>query len=545
MGEVYEAHHRALEKRVALKTLAPSLAKDDEVIARFLREGRAAARIHHPNVVGISDVDVEGDTPYLVMELLDGEDLADLLGRGGALGVEEALDIILPVLSAVSAAHEKGVIHRDLKPANIFITRSEAKNVVEPKVVDFGISKLTSGSADEGLALTKSGTILGTPYYMAPEQARGAASADARSDQYGLGVILYECLTGTLPFEESTLLALFHVIVQGQFLPPRHHRPDLPEALEAAILRAMQTDPANRFPDVASFGLALLPFASKRAAAEWRPAFERSLGLAATLEPRPIVSREGSVPVPPTRDASNDGNGYISSSSDPDVTLPRAPRGGLVVGVLAAALMVGGLGWMAMQSKPNEAVDSGAPTTADVRTFIARVSTDPSSAILILDGEEVGRGNFATELVADGVWHELSISAVGYESASVRFRDAPPPAEIVLDPIAEVDVVTTGMTTKRTTMTRPTMATQPTMTEADTGTDTETETVSHMDPNPDTGAAMGMVTPIPDPGSAILTREQQAELRRLAEERRQRIAMRRRPADAGSTRPPRMAPVDP
>ncbi|MFO0625529.1 MAG: serine/threonine-protein kinase [Polyangiales bacterium] len=201
MATVYEAEHGDLEKRVALKTLHPALTLDPEARARFLREGRAAARIRHPNVVEVFDVGQEGDTLYLVMEHLAGEDLGTLLGREGSLGVERLVDLLLPVIAAVMTAHEAGVVHRDLKPENIFLARARNGTTV-PKVLDFGISKLSGVGA--GPRLTGSAAMLGTPVYMSPEQAR-SGHVDARSDQYALGVILYECATGVLPFQAPEL----------------------------------------------------------------------------------------------------------------------------------------------------------------------------------------------------------------------------------------------------------------------------------------------------------------------------------------------------
>jgi serine/threonine-protein kinase len=269
MATVYEAEHAELEKRVALKTLHPALALDPEARARFLREGRAAARIRHPNVVEVFDVGQEGDTLYLVMEHLAGEDLGTLLGREGSLPVERLADLLLPVIAAVMTAHEAGVVHRDLKPENIFLARARNGTTV-PKVLDFGISKLSGVGA--GPRLTGSAAMLGTPVYMSPEQAR-SGHVDARSDQYALGVILYECATGVLPFEAPELYPLLHAIVQGDHRPPRSLRPDLPDALEAVIERAMHCDADARYPSLRELGLALLPLASRTGRGVWREVF--------------------------------------------------------------------------------------------------------------------------------------------------------------------------------------------------------------------------------------------------------------------------------
>src|SRR5215471_13597647 len=266
MGAVYEAVHRDLKKRVAVKVLFGALAANEEAKQRFLREGEAASRIRHPHVVDVTDVGSDGTRSYLVMELLEGEDLAARLDRG-PLTPEDAADILLPVIAGVAAAHDEGVVHRDLKPENIFLSRPRHGGIV-PKVLDFGVSKV----AGDG-RLTGSAATFGTPYYMPPEQLRGARQADHKSDQYALGVVLYECVVGRRPFEAENIYAMLRAIGDGDYPPPRAIRPDLPEALEAVIVRAMNMDPARRFPSLKHMGAALLPFASETSRLLWADTF--------------------------------------------------------------------------------------------------------------------------------------------------------------------------------------------------------------------------------------------------------------------------------
>jgi serine/threonine-protein kinase len=193
MGAVFEARHQQLHKRVALKTLH-SAALDPRSIERFLREGRAAASLAHPHVVDVWDVGVEDGTPFIVMELLDGEDLAARIGRDAPLSVEATIDVALPVLAAVAAMHDKGVVHRDLKPENIFLAKGLGGQDV-PKVLDFGVCL---GVESDARRLTDGG-IVGTPDYLSPEQVEGA-SGDPKSDQHALGVILFEALTARRPY---------------------------------------------------------------------------------------------------------------------------------------------------------------------------------------------------------------------------------------------------------------------------------------------------------------------------------------------------------
>lgn len=258
MGFVYKARQTGLDRDVAIKTLLPEHASRPEYIARFKREGRASTRIKSRHVVQVFDVREHQDVPYLVMEFLDGVSLEQHLETHGACSVAESVTILLPVCEAVEAAHRVGVIHRDLKPANVFLAR-DASGSIEPKVVDFGISRIQEEVSD-GLR-TQTRAMLGTPAYLSPEQTRGAKHVSERSDQYALGVMLYECMTGAHPFPEEDFFALLLKISQGKFAPPRAVRPTLSPALEAVILRAMATDPAARFDSVAALAAALSPFA--------------------------------------------------------------------------------------------------------------------------------------------------------------------------------------------------------------------------------------------------------------------------------------------
>jgi serine/threonine-protein kinase len=270
MAAVFEGVHADLGKRVAIKALVPGNYPLPDLRARFLREGKAVARIRHPNVVDIYDVGEVDGVSYLVMEFLEGEDLSQLLARQSRLSIVHTADLMVPVIAAVDAAHRQGVVHRDLKPANIFLSETARGDVV-PKVLDFGVSKLI----DDGLAdaLTQTGTVLGTPYYMAPEQATGEISASARTDQYALGVILYQCVTGKKPFDSGSVPGVFVQIVEGKFPPPRDVNPQVPRDIEGAILRAMDKNPAWRFKNVLDFGEVLLPYASPIVRSLWGPVF--------------------------------------------------------------------------------------------------------------------------------------------------------------------------------------------------------------------------------------------------------------------------------
>ncbi len=263
-GVVYEALDSTLGRRVALKIvnlgdLDP--ARSQVAIERARREARAAAQVRHPNVVEIFDVGFFDGSAFLVMELVDGEDLRTMLAREGRLPLARALQVLLPVLSAVADLHSAGVVHRDIKPSNILLHGRDCA----PKLADFGVSHLV----DEP-SLTQSGALLGTPDYMAPEVARGhAGAATDESDQFSLAVVLYECLAGRRPFVGASLYEIMHAIATVTPRPPSAHEPSLPREIDRALLRALSRDPRRRYPSVDDFARALLPFAPPSAAARW------------------------------------------------------------------------------------------------------------------------------------------------------------------------------------------------------------------------------------------------------------------------------------
>ena len=255
MGGVYLAEHRSIRKKVAIKVLGSDYVQRPELSERFLREARAAAMIESPNVIEIHDF---GTTPdgaaFFVMEYLHGEDLHDLLAREGALPWPRARAIVLQICSALQAAHDRGIVHRDMKPGNCF--HLERGDII--KVLDFGIAKVATDDPDGGRSLTRTGMIFGTPEYMSPEQAQGAAH-DHRVDIYATGVILFQLVTGELPFHADNFMGLLNKHMFEAPPRPSDINPEarLPADLEAVILKALQKDRALRFQTMAEFAAAI------------------------------------------------------------------------------------------------------------------------------------------------------------------------------------------------------------------------------------------------------------------------------------------------
>lgn len=210
MGSVWLAQHLTLHSQVAIKLIDPEIAQNPEALARFLREAQAAASLRSPHVVQILDHGVDEGVPFIVMELLDGESLAKRLERVQRLSPQETSRIMTQVARAMGRAHEAGIVHRDLKPDNIFIVRNDEEEVA--KVLDFGVAKSNTHGMGGVSSATRTGSVLGTPYYMSPEQAEGAKTVDHRSDIWSLGVIVWECLLGNRPFESDTLGGLLLAI---------------------------------------------------------------------------------------------------------------------------------------------------------------------------------------------------------------------------------------------------------------------------------------------------------------------------------------------
>ncbi len=257
MGAVYEARHSIIGKRVAIKVLLEKFLENEEFIARLLQEARLASSIGHQNIVDVTDFGTTRDgRAFVVMEFLDGEPLSELIMRDAPLPVERSLGIVRQVASALAAAHRKGIVHRDVKPENVYLIRRGDQDFV--KVVDFGVSKAVrtqEQTSSEWQRLTRTGAVLGTPLFMSPEQASGGEDIDERADIWATALILYECLTGELPFRGNNYLGVIAQIQTKEASPPSALRPELgiPAAVDRAVMHGLEKDRSRRYQAMASF----------------------------------------------------------------------------------------------------------------------------------------------------------------------------------------------------------------------------------------------------------------------------------------------------
>jgi len=285
MGVVYAATHEALGKQVALKTLRSDISGDTDLMARFRQEARSASAIGNPHIVQVFDLGVWGEAQYMVMELLDGQSWADLIETQPVLAPERVCRLVGQVLKGLSAAHRRGIVHRDLKPENVFLERRD-DDPEFVKILDFGIAKVLGEIGPAPTSLKDSprptafGTVMGTPQYMAPEQARGLTDLDHRVDLWAAGCVAYESLCGRAPFEGQTYNQVLAAIIEGVFPRPRELTPSMSPALEAVLMRALERDPARRYGSADEMREALAGAAGAPAAVGQAPGPMSTLALA-------------------------------------------------------------------------------------------------------------------------------------------------------------------------------------------------------------------------------------------------------------------------
>jgi serine/threonine protein kinase len=378
MGAVYLAEHPGIGRRVAVKVLHKQFTGDEQLLGRLLNEARAANAIRHPNIIEILDSGMREDgVPYLVMELLEGESLGQRIRRAGRLSIEDTIAFTLQTASALGAAHKKGIVHRDLKPDNLFIIGTlgmrgdESGRITDEivaermKVLDFGIAKLQMPQPGDSVK-TRTGTLMGTPIYMSPEQCRGTKTVDHRSDVYSLGIIVYEMLVGQTPFVSDGFGELVNMHLNVPPPSSRAQRPEISEQLDAIVLKMLAKNPEDRYPDMGSLTSALRlaagpPFSVHRSSPDMANAPAR---------------RADSIPVTPGRPAPAQVTTFRTGTGE-RIDVAEAPasssKGKLIAaGVLLAALG-GGAFFLLGGSKP-------APTPAVAATNPVVVPPAPAVA---------------------------------------------------------------------------------------------------------------------------------------------------------------------
>jgi serine/threonine-protein kinase len=262
MGAVFAAQHEVLGRRVAIKLLLTDTAQSEEGLQRFLNEARAAARLDSEHITRLMDFGtLENGLPFMVLEFLAGQDLGQVLAGRGPLPVAEVVDYMLQACEALAQAHAAGIIHRDLKPSNLFLAQ-RGDGSLRIKVLDFGISKINNPAAVTPKSLTSTRALLGTPYYMSPEQLARPKEVDARADVWQLGANIFELLVGSPPFMQESLGELLYAIMNQPVPSIREKRPDVPPELELTVFRCMERDMSRRFANVGELAQAIAPFGS-------------------------------------------------------------------------------------------------------------------------------------------------------------------------------------------------------------------------------------------------------------------------------------------
>ena len=351
MGAVYEGENTRIHRRVAIKVLHSAVAAKADVVQRFEREAQAAGRIGSEHIVEVLDLGTAPDGErYMVMEFLEGESLGERIRRRQRLSPQEIAPILHEILEGLDAAHGAGIVHRDLKPDNVFLLRSRAGRRDFVKILDFGVSKFAALESE--LSMTKSGAVMGTPFYMSPEQARGQ-DVDGRSDLYSVGVVAYQAVTGRVPFHAATFNELVFKIALESPEPAELHTPGLDKRFSALIARAMVRDPGGRFQSARDFQTALAAWAAQAGA----PLSSSSAGAP------PVAGVTGGIPsIAELGLAKTVAPGdEIEPAAD---SAPARRRRRLTLGVALLAILAGGLAAYGLVGAPAHPVTTAPPVVA-------------------------------------------------------------------------------------------------------------------------------------------------------------------------------------
>ncbi len=377
MGVVVEAQHLKLGQRVAIKLLLPSIRSMADITARFEREARAIARLKGPHVAHVSDVDTLPDgSPFMVMELLHGREVGDELAERQKIPYREAVGYILQACAAMAEAHRQGIVHRDLKPSNLFICATDTGRTV--KVLDFGISKLAN---DVNASVTTTASAFGTPLYMSPEQVRSVKDVDARADIWSLGVVLYELITGEVPFNGPSATAILASILTENPVYVSKRCSDVPKPLADAVMKALEKTANARFHNIVEFAAAIAPYGP--------PRDDPSLAaIAIELQNAPARSSSRSGPHP-----------------------------GVLVGVFVLVALVVFGGVMMIRTPPPTSPVT--PSAEPIVASSAAISPNPSSRVVHVEAVTSTPANTASNIAS---------AAPRKLAGSSSFHAAPPPA---------------------------------------------------------------------------------------------------------------------
>ena len=362
MGVVYAAEHALLGRRAAIKVLLPDLSRRAEVVERFFNEARAMTSIGDAGVVQVFDFGHAPDgCAYIVMELLDGESLDDRLRRTGPLPARIALRIARQIATSLAAAHARGIIHRDLKPENIFLVRdAEAMDGERPKILDFGIAKL---SEDNNRSKTRTGTFLGTPLYMSPEQCRGAGEVDARSDVYALGCVLFHLVAGRPPFDGAGVGEIVASHLREPAPAPSQVLPGVPASVDAVVARCLAKSPDERFASMSELAQALAAVQARLSAG--------LTGDRAAPDARTVIAADLSSSPPPIPTTLGGATAAIAS--------PPARRRGLLVGAFGLALAALGVTALVLRGGASDNAAAGADDLPPAQAPAASTPAPPPS----------------------------------------------------------------------------------------------------------------------------------------------------------------------